>query len=110
MVNGDMRTFLRACRPASSKPRQVLTNAELFTIAQKAVAAMAFLESKHIIHRGLEAKHFFVGRDATDIRLANLGKSRDIYVVCEFFTLKCIFLSSLLAYFSGGNVFDGHSM
>ena len=43
---------------------------------------MAFLESKHIIHRGLAAKHFFVGYDATDIRLANLGKSRDIYVVC----------------------------
>jgi hypothetical protein len=82
MTNGDLRTFLRACRPASAKPRQILTNADLFSISQKAVAAMVFLESKHIIHRGLAARHFQVGHDATDIRLANLGKSRDIYVVC----------------------------
>jgi hypothetical protein len=58
-----------------------LANADLFAIAQKAVAAMVFLESKHIVHRGLAAKHYLVGQDPTDIRLANLGKSRDIYVV-----------------------------
>jgi serine/threonine protein kinase len=83
MANGDLRTFLRACRPAAAKPRQVLTVNDLFTIVQKTVAALVFLESKHIIHRGLAAKHFLVGRDASDIRLANLGKSRDIYVVRE---------------------------
>jgi serine/threonine protein kinase len=80
MSNGDLRTFLRACRPASANPRQVLTNADLFAIAQKAVAAMVFLESKHIVHRELAAKYYLVGHDATDIRLANLGKSRDIDV------------------------------
>jgi hypothetical protein len=84
MANGDLRTFLRACRPAVAKPRQVLTANDLHGIVQKAVAAMVFLESKHIIHRGLAAKHFLVGHDASDIRLANLGKSRDIYVVCGF--------------------------
>jgi hypothetical protein len=90
MSNGDLRTFLRACRPASAKPRQVLVNADLFAIAQKAVAAMMFLESKHIIHRGLAAKHYLVGRDATDIRLTNLGKSCDIYVVCAVFQLMLV--------------------
>jgi serine/threonine protein kinase len=87
MANGDLRTFLRACRPASAKLRQSLTNADLFAIAQKALAAMVFLESKHIIHRGLAAKHYLVGQHPTDIRLANLGKTRDIYVVCAVLRL-----------------------
>ena len=82
MSNGDLRTFLRACRPAAARPRQVLTPHDLHGIAQRAVAAMVFLEAQHVVHRGLAARHFLVGRDATDIRLANLGSARDIYVVC----------------------------
>ena len=86
MANGDLRTFLRACRPAAAKPRQALTAGDLHGIVQKAVAAMVFLESKHIVHRGLMAKNFLVGRDASDIRLANLGQSRDIYVTEVYLT------------------------
>ena len=82
MVNGDLRSFLRACRPAAAKPRQVLTERDLQDMVQGAVAAMVYLERQHIVHRGLAARHFLVGRDARDIRLANLGRSRDIYVVC----------------------------
>ena len=86
MANGDLRTFLRACRPAAAKPRQALTAGDLHGMVQQAVAAMVFLESKHIVHRNLMAKHFLVGRDASNIRLANLGRSRDIYVTEVYLT------------------------
>ena len=89
MVNGDLRTFLRACRPAAARPRCALTPDDLYAMAQGAVAAMAFLESKHIVHRALAARHFLVGADPRVVKLANLGRARDIYVVrvcvCVYF-------------------------
>ncbi len=81
MENGDLRTFLRACRPDLTKPRMVLGADSLHAIIEKCTAAVVFLESQHLVHRGLMARHFLVGRDHTDIRLASLGHSRDIYIV-----------------------------
>ena len=72
---------MQDCRPAVAKPRQVLSPADLQDIVQRAVSAMVFLEARHVVHRALAARHFLVGRDARDIRLADLGRTRDIYVV-----------------------------
>ncbi len=88
MANGDLRTFLRASRPNVARPRQTLDARDLTAIASQAAAAMAFLERHHVVHRSLSARHFLVGRDAHDLRLANIGSTRDIYLVCMCFSFK----------------------
>ncbi len=80
MAQGDLRTFLRACRPGATRQRQVLAAVDLHSICQQVVAALVYLESQHLVHRGLAAESFLVGRDASDVRLAHLGRSRDVYV------------------------------
>jgi serine/threonine protein kinase len=81
MANGDLRSYLRSCRPEATSPRQALGLAELSAMAMKATAAMVYLERQHIVHRALAAHQYFVGKDASDIRLSNLGSTRDIYLV-----------------------------
>jgi serine/threonine protein kinase len=39
-----------------------------------------FLERMHLVHRGLMARQFLVGKDASDVRLGGLARARDVYV------------------------------
>jgi hypothetical protein len=83
MANGDLRTFLRACRPELAQPRAPVRQQELLAAARQCVAALEFLERQHVVHRALAARHFLVGRDIHDIRLFSFSRSKDIYVVCR---------------------------
>jgi hypothetical protein len=81
MANGDLRTFLRACRPELAQPRASIRQPELFAATRQCVAALVFLERQHVVHRALAARHFLVGRDIFDVRLFSFSRSKDIYLV-----------------------------
>jgi hypothetical protein len=84
MQNGDLRTFLKACRPMAATQRQVVGKPELLAIAAAVLAAMAYLEEKKVVHRALMAEHVLVGADHRDIRLAGFGSVRAVFASDEY--------------------------
>jgi serine/threonine protein kinase len=42
-------------------------------------SAMAFLESQQVIHRDLAARNVLVGRNPTDVKIADLGAARSVH-------------------------------
>ena len=106
MPNGDLKTFLRACRtrglnslqlgsgsgsgssaqspapaPALARPEDrapSVTPLAMHQMAARLAAAMAFLERRGIIHRDLAARNVLVGETAIDVKLADLGAARDV--------------------------------
>jgi serine/threonine protein kinase len=99
MENGDLREFLRGCRPkkASSQsaspaimpraslqqPRAEITPRIMVLMAAKLGSAMAFLEQHHIIHRDVAARNVLVGAAAIDVKLADLGAARSVHRISE---------------------------
>jgi serine/threonine protein kinase/Ran GTPase-activating protein (RanGAP) involved in mRNA processing and transport len=89
MANGDLRGYLRACRP--SQRRSVPTTANggqqhatispqvMVTMAATIGSAMAFLEQQSIIHRDIAARNVLVGRTASDVKMADLGAARNVH-------------------------------
>jgi serine/threonine protein kinase len=79
--NGDLRTFLRACRSSKSKhtrPAEV-ESIDMVGMAAHLAAALAFLERKQIIHRDVAARNVLVGSTAADVKLADLGAARNVF-------------------------------
>jgi serine/threonine protein kinase len=76
MANGDLHSFLRACRPSAAKPRYVLQQGDLLRIARQCASAAAFLEQRGLVHGELAARQYWVGLDISDVRLASLRRAR----------------------------------
>jgi serine/threonine protein kinase len=92
MVNGDLRDFLRRCRPQQSSSHTtfrpgadgtLLTPQVMALMAAKLGHAMAFLEQKHIVHRDVAARNVLVGSEVTDVKLADLGAARSVHRMSE---------------------------
>jgi Ran GTPase-activating protein (RanGAP) involved in mRNA processing and transport/serine/threonine protein kinase len=84
MENGDLRDYLRACRPSSRPVELVAVSAEAkVAIAAKLASAMAFLEGQSIIHRDIAARNVLVGKHVTHVKLADLGAARNVHRVRE---------------------------
>jgi serine/threonine protein kinase len=99
MENGDLREFLRSCRPKkvssqsasptgmprvfSQRPRAEITPRVMTLMAAKLGSAMAFLEQHHIIHRDVAARNVLVGAAAIDVKLADLGAARSVHRISE---------------------------
>jgi serine/threonine protein kinase len=57
MGNGDLKTYLRACRPSLAQPKQLLTSAN-FAITLTAICdALAFLHGLRLLHRDVAARN-----------------------------------------------------
>lgn len=92
MSNGNLASFLRACRPkcgahaagfeggaqSDLKPRFNLTFGDVVTMVERLVAGCAFLESYRIVHRDLAAKNVLVGENPGHVVLADLGGARSV--------------------------------
>lgn len=87
--NGDLKKFLRQCRPMLAKRKVDISVTDLCDIAVRVASAAEFLESRHIVHRDIQAKNVLVGRTIADIRLAHLGESRDIYKSEQYISVRC---------------------
>jgi Ran GTPase-activating protein (RanGAP) involved in mRNA processing and transport/tRNA A-37 threonylcarbamoyl transferase component Bud32 len=93
MQNGDLRDYLRACRPsrhllstsarAATCAQATITPQVVVAVAAKLGSAMAFLEQQRIIHRDIAARNVLVGKDATDVKMADLGAARNVHRTSE---------------------------
>jgi serine/threonine protein kinase/heme exporter protein D len=79
MPNGDLRKFLRACRPSKSEPLSTVTTADMVSMASVLASAMAFLERQSIIHRDIAARNVLVGATNNDVKVADLGAARNVH-------------------------------
>lgn len=50
MANGDLRSFLRKCRPALEVPKAEIGPVTMAAIAARLCSALAFLEAHSIVH------------------------------------------------------------
>jgi Ran GTPase-activating protein (RanGAP) involved in mRNA processing and transport/serine/threonine protein kinase len=93
MANGNLRDYLRGCRPGlfqnaasgnSSNTQPVAISPQLMVaMATKLSSAMSFLERHGIIHRDIAGRNVLVGKAATDVKLADLGAARNVHRMHE---------------------------
>jgi hypothetical protein len=108
MANGDLRSYLRRCRPsrgggphtahAPHTPMQeggaeptlaptaapaVIDGADMVAMAAKLGSAMAFLESQSIVHRDIAARNVLVGNGPREVKMADLGAARNVHRTSE---------------------------
>jgi serine/threonine protein kinase len=95
MPHGDLRGFLRLHRPTElcqdaersgqlPTPHRVAIDGEIMVaMATRLSSAMAYLESRSIIHRDVAARNVLVGRSAVDVKMADLGAARNVHRTCE---------------------------
>jgi serine/threonine protein kinase len=93
MANGDLRKFLRSCRRrgrarlggvgADATTAPCITAQVVVAMATKLASAMAFMEARSIIHRDVAARNVLVGKDATDVKMADLGAARNVHRSAE---------------------------
>ena len=79
MQNGDLKTYLRACRPSQPKPKAKLTLLDVATIVNHIARALAYLEATHVVHRDVAARNVLVGAGPTDVKLGDLGAARSVF-------------------------------
>ena len=78
MRNGDLRTFLRRCRPSLLNPAANINHVAMAVIAVGVSSAMAFLERRRVIHRDVAARNVLVGATYADVKLGDLGAARNV--------------------------------
>jgi serine/threonine protein kinase len=79
MLNGDLRKYLRACRPNKVDRIATVTTTDMVVMASVLASAMAFLERQSIIHRDVAARNILVGATTTDVKVADLGAARNVH-------------------------------
>jgi abelson tyrosine-protein kinase 1 len=86
-MNGNLKSYLRGCRPDLKAPKQKLTTAILCQTASNITLGMVFLVSKSIVHRELAAHSILVGPSLETIKISHFGRSRDIYMSDEYISM-----------------------
>jgi surface protein len=79
MPNGDLRKYLRACRPNKANRIATVTVTDMVSIAAVLASAMAYLERQSIIHRDIAARNVLVGATSTEVKVADLGAARNVH-------------------------------
>jgi serine/threonine protein kinase len=85
MSNGDLKSYLRLCRPTEPEAtrKAVLTLLDISVIIEKVCSAMKHLESLSVIHRDIAARNVLVGTAPTDVKLGDLGAARSVFRVAD---------------------------
>jgi serine/threonine protein kinase len=55
-LQGDLKQYLRDCRPTKPDPLDTLTSDDLMAMVMQISGAMRYLEQKKVIHRDLAAR------------------------------------------------------
>lgn len=71
-LQGDLKQYLRDCRPTKPDPKDRLTVDDLQSMVQQISSAMKYLELKKVIHRDLAARNVLVGENNV-VKLADFG-------------------------------------
>lgn len=78
MSKGDLRQFLRDCRPSNgSASKNLIKVSDMHLMTVQIADAMTFLERRHVIHRDLAARNVLVGENNI-VKLADFGMSRNV--------------------------------
>jgi len=85
MVNGDLKTFLRMCRPSEPEAsrKAVLTLLDMMEMIERVCGALKHLESVSVIHRDVAARNVLVGATPTDVKLGDLGAARSVFRLAD---------------------------
>ena len=78
MPGGDLRTYLRRCRPSLQNPAAVIDHVTMAVMAGQMSSALSFLERRRVIHRDIAARNVLVGAGPTDLKLSDLGAARNV--------------------------------
>eukprot|EP00054_Salpingoeca_dolichothecata_P027573 m.202928 g.202928 ORF g.202928 m.202928 type:complete len:682 (-) comp25993_c0_seq1:25-2070(-) len=76
MAGGDLREYLRACKPSSMAPKRHLLASDLLFACVEVCKALVFISSKQLIHRDIAARNVLVGRTFETIKLGDFGLAR----------------------------------
>ncbi len=66
----------RACRPTLRVPKQVVTPTEFIAVGLQVSSALAFLESRRVLHRDVAAHNVLVGANLATVKLGEIGAVR----------------------------------
>ncbi|GFV30510.1 ALK tyrosine kinase receptor [Trichonephila clavipes] len=80
LPGGDLKMFLRECRPKPNKPAP-LTVTDLLKLATDVAKGCQYLEENHFIHRDIAARNCLLTTKDADrvVKIADFGMARDIY-------------------------------
>ncbi|GFS52905.1 ALK tyrosine kinase receptor [Nephila pilipes] len=80
LPGGDLKMFLRECRPKPNKPAP-LTVTDLLKLATDVAKGCQYLEENHFIHRDIAARNCLLTTKGADrvVKIADFGMARDIY-------------------------------
>ncbi|KAI1301322.1 Insulin receptor [Halotydeus destructor] len=77
MAQGDLKSYLRKCRPEESKIKPPSLQ-QLYKMAAEIADGMAYLAAKKFVHRDLAGRNCMVAADLT-VKIGDFGMTRDIY-------------------------------
>jgi serine/threonine protein kinase len=83
-ANGNLKAFLRACRPSLAVRRVALQPAGLLSIVSQVTAGLVYVASKKIVVRELRAATILVGATIEHIKISKFARSRSIYMNEEY--------------------------
>lgn len=83
MVNGDLKSYLRASRPSQPKPKALICVLDVAVILERIASALAHLEAVLVIHRDIAARNILVGATVTDVKLGDLGAARSVFRLAD---------------------------
>ncbi|ESO88374.1 hypothetical protein LOTGIDRAFT_126442, partial [Lottia gigantea] len=80
MKNGDLRNYLRSCRPNAENPRNnpTLGLKDILQMVGEIADGMAYLADKKFVHRDLAARNCMVSENNV-VKIGDFGMARDIY-------------------------------
>ncbi len=80
MCNGDLKTYLRACRPSVPQPKQHLGAREFVTLLLGVSDALGFMHKLRLLHRDVAARNVLVDerRLPHGAKLSDLGSAHNL--------------------------------
>jgi len=76
MAGGDLKTYLRACRPALKARREDVPPALMVAVLAQVARALAYLAEHRVVHRDVAARNVLVGASLATVKLSDLGATR----------------------------------
>lgn len=85
MLNGDLKTYLRNCRPTLKNRKESLGTHDLISIAADIVSACVYISERHVVHRALMTANVLVGKDSREVKLSGFGY---VYIISSIFAFR----------------------
>jgi serine/threonine protein kinase len=95
MRNGDLKSYLRGCRPTARNAKEKLGATQLLHVCSQVASACVYLEGLKVVHRGVMSSNVLVGKDHTEIKLSGFGSLREVLRAEEYVQTSAVKESDL---------------